>query len=126
MGAKGFGGAKNGAEVARVLKPGKDEDERGKILLATEEVGPGPFGWFDEGGDGLRSFGGEYGIEKFPGNEENLGLGQKCQGIEEVLGALRYEDAIDSEISTQGFLKQVRTLNTCQKGCTAARLPARV
>jgi len=125
-GSKGFSGAENGAEVPGVLNSGEDQNKRSGVLQAAEEVGPGPLGWLDKGGDGLRGFRGEGGIQKFAGKQHNFSLGGKSEGVEEALGTLGDEDAIDSETCAQGLLKQVRPLNAGQMRRTAARVPGGV
>jgi hypothetical protein len=83
VGAEGFGGTQDGAKVAGVLEAGEDEQERGDVAPAAKQVGPGPIRGLDEGGNGLRGFGGQGRIEQFSGDEENFGLRRQREGFEQ-------------------------------------------
>jgi hypothetical protein len=117
MGSEGLSGAEDSAEVARILKAGEDQNERSPVVVAAEEVSPGPIGRLDEGGDGLRGFGGQRGVEEFAGQEQDFCFRRQREGFEQVLKALGDEDAGDAQAGTERFLKQIGAFNTGKDWC---------
>ena len=71
--AEGFGRANNGAEVARILKSGGDDDQG---LRLVEDGFEGELWSLGEGGDGLRRFGGDGAQEDVGRQLEDFGQGR--------------------------------------------------
>src|SRR3990172_3477486 len=105
--AKGFGGTKDGADIARVLKADEDEDKR----EAADEVVEASDAGVDKRGNALRRFGGG------DGGEEAVGSAQETSGrielrreaIEIGSGGQADEDGFDGELGAEGFFDEMET-----------------
>ena len=105
--AKGFSRAKDGADIARVLKADEDDDER----EATNEVVEAGLAGAEEGGNALGSFGAGNGSEKAVGGaKETCGeIEVRGEAVEEVFARLAEENGFEREAGSEGFFDEMKT-----------------
>jgi hypothetical protein len=68
-------------------------------------------GRINEGGDGLRRFGGERLGENLRGQEEDVGFRRQRQRLQEMLGALGGKDAVEAQVGAESFFDEVGTFD---------------